>query len=172
MDNKVIHYRTSNQSTVVTLTVSTKRVIHKTRSSRPEVFCKKGVLRNFAKFLRKHLCQSLFFNKVACGPASLKQRQHFVVLDVSGSTPTDAAISVVNLDQPWNSFSISRFVSFKSLITWPVIWYAWYISRFLFWSFIRGGFTSSKRLNKTAKARRRSNLRHGENKPWVLLWDS
>ena len=66
MDNKVIHYRTSNQSTVVTLTVSTKRVIHKTRSSRPEVFCKKGVLRNFAKFLRKHLCQSLFFNKVAC----------------------------------------------------------------------------------------------------------
>ena len=25
----------------------------------------KGVLRNFAKFTRKHLCQSLFFNKVA-----------------------------------------------------------------------------------------------------------
>ena len=34
-------------------------------SSRPEVFCKKGVLRNFAKFIWKHLCQSLFFNKVA-----------------------------------------------------------------------------------------------------------
>ena len=34
------------------------------RSSRPEVFCKKGVLRNFAKFTGKHLCQSLFFNKV------------------------------------------------------------------------------------------------------------
>ena len=30
-----------------------------------EVFCKKGVLRNFAKFTGKHLCQSLFFNKVA-----------------------------------------------------------------------------------------------------------
>ena len=26
---------------------------------------KKGVLRNFAKFSGKHLCQSLFFNKVA-----------------------------------------------------------------------------------------------------------
>ena len=26
---------------------------------------KKGVLRNFAKFTRKQLCQSLFFNKVA-----------------------------------------------------------------------------------------------------------
>ena len=36
-----------------------------TRSSRPEVFCKKGVLRNFAKVTGKHLCQSLFFNKVA-----------------------------------------------------------------------------------------------------------
>ena len=37
----------------------------KTRSSLPEVFCKKDVLRNFAKFTRKHLCQSVFFNKVA-----------------------------------------------------------------------------------------------------------
>ena len=35
------------------------------RSSRPDEFCEKGVLRNFAKFLRKHFCQSLFFNKVA-----------------------------------------------------------------------------------------------------------
>ena len=35
------------------------------RSSRPEVFRKKGVLRNFAKFTGKHLRQSLFFNKVA-----------------------------------------------------------------------------------------------------------
>ena len=34
-------------------------------SSRPEVFCKKGVLRSFAKFRGKHLCQRLFFNKVA-----------------------------------------------------------------------------------------------------------
>ena len=30
-----------------------------------EVFYEKGVLRNFAKFTGKHLCQSLFFNKVA-----------------------------------------------------------------------------------------------------------
>ena len=29
------------------------------------MFCKKGVLRNFTKFTGKHLCQSLFFNKVA-----------------------------------------------------------------------------------------------------------
>ena len=29
------------------------------RGSCPEVLCKKGVLRNFAKFTGKHLCQSL-----------------------------------------------------------------------------------------------------------------
>ena len=30
------------------------------RSSRPEVFCKKAVLKNFAKFTGKHLRQSIF----------------------------------------------------------------------------------------------------------------
>ena len=37
-----------------------------------EVFCKKGVLGNFAKFTGKHMCQSLFFNEVAGSrPATL-----------------------------------------------------------------------------------------------------
>ena len=35
------------------------------RRSRPEMFCKKCALENFAKFTVKHLCQSLFFNKVS-----------------------------------------------------------------------------------------------------------
>ena len=30
-----------------------------------EVFCKKDLLKNFAKFTGKRLCQSLFFHKVA-----------------------------------------------------------------------------------------------------------
>ena len=34
-------------------------------SSRPDVFCEKGVLKNFAKFRGRHLRQSLFFNKIA-----------------------------------------------------------------------------------------------------------
>ena len=37
----------------------------KDKSFRPDVFCKKGVLKNFAKFTGKQLFQSLFFNKVA-----------------------------------------------------------------------------------------------------------
>ena len=34
--------------------------------SRPDMFCKKVVLRNFGKLTGKHLCQSLLFNEVAC----------------------------------------------------------------------------------------------------------
>ena len=37
----------------------------KGRSSHRRCSVRKGVLRNFAKFTGKHLCQSLFFNKVA-----------------------------------------------------------------------------------------------------------
>ena len=36
------------------------------------MFCRKGVLRNFAKFTGKHLCQVLFLNKVT-GVRSLAQ---------------------------------------------------------------------------------------------------
>ena len=49
------------------------------RRSRREVFCKKGVLENFTKFTGKHLCWSLFFNKVAgVRPESIlkKRLQH------------------------------------------------------------------------------------------------
>ena len=41
-------------------------------------YVKRGVLRNFAKFTGKHLCQSLFFNKDGGRPATLlkKRRWH------------------------------------------------------------------------------------------------
>ena len=42
----------------------------------PEVFCKKGALKNFAKFTGKHLCQSLFFDKVhGPKPATLLKKR-------------------------------------------------------------------------------------------------
>ena len=37
----------------------------KYRGSHQKCSVRKGVLRNFTKFTGKHLCQSLFFNKVA-----------------------------------------------------------------------------------------------------------
>ena len=36
----------------------------KNKSSRPEAFCKTGVLKNFEKTTGKHLCRSPFFDKV------------------------------------------------------------------------------------------------------------
>ena len=41
-----------------------KKLVLKGRSSHRRCFVKKGVLRNFAKLTGKHLCQSLFLNKV------------------------------------------------------------------------------------------------------------
>ena len=47
----------------------------KFRSSRPEVFRQTGILKNLSKFTEKHLCQSLFFYKVAgLMPATLLKR--------------------------------------------------------------------------------------------------
>ena len=46
------------------------------RSSRPGVFYKRVVLRNFPKITGKHLFQSLFFNKVAgLKPATLWKKR-------------------------------------------------------------------------------------------------
>ena len=45
----------------------------KNRNSRPEVFCEKGVLSNFTKSIGKHLCQSLFLNKVVVKKETLAQ---------------------------------------------------------------------------------------------------
>ena len=51
-------------------------IIMISQSSYPDVFCKKGVLRNFTKFTGRHLCQSLFFNKAAgLSPATLLKKR-------------------------------------------------------------------------------------------------
>ena len=48
------------------LTITLETFLNKLfRSSCPEVFSKRGVPENFAKFTEKHLCQNLFLNKVA-----------------------------------------------------------------------------------------------------------
>ena len=52
-----------NQKTYFPVLISISTTLF--RSSRSEVFCKKGVPRNFAKFTRKHLYQSPFCNNGA-----------------------------------------------------------------------------------------------------------
>ena len=53
----------SGESEIIALEFGISNI--KCRSSRPEEFCKKVVLKSFAKFTGKHLCQILFFHKVA-----------------------------------------------------------------------------------------------------------
>ena len=78
------------------------------RSSRPEVFCKKDVLKYFVKFTRKHLCLSLFFNTVAAlKPATLLKKRLWHVLSCefcniskntfSYRTPRVAASRILNV---------------------------------------------------------------------------
>ena len=45
------------------------------RIRRPEVFCKKGVLRNLVKFTGKHLCQSLFQIKLQASGLQLIKKE-------------------------------------------------------------------------------------------------
>ena len=46
--------------------------IYKSQRQPPQVFYIKGALKYFAKFTRKHLSQSLLFNKVAAGAWNFK----------------------------------------------------------------------------------------------------
>ena len=66
-------FRTKNRDTRTTsfywvyfylLNVIVLLRLNKYRSNRAEVFRKKGVLRNFAKFIGKHLCQVYFLLKL------------------------------------------------------------------------------------------------------------
>ena len=77
-----------------------------------EVFCSKGVLRNFTKFTGKHLCQRLFFNKVAgLRPAtSLKKRLWHRCFPMN-----------------FVKFSITTF--FKKHIWWLLLKLYWYIGK-------------------------------------------
>ena len=47
------------------------QLVARSFSNRQGVFCKKGVLKKFAKFTGKHLCQSLLFNN----PATLLKKR-------------------------------------------------------------------------------------------------
>ena len=64
------------------------------RSSRLEVCCRKGVLRNFAKFTGKHLCQSLFFNKLVC---ICEKYFYLENSQCTGKTLTESKLSCLNI---------------------------------------------------------------------------
>ena len=60
----------------VPLAEQLKHIVRMFKSSNPEVLFQKSVLKNFAKFIGKHLYQSFFFNKVAgLRPATLLKKR-------------------------------------------------------------------------------------------------
>ena len=82
------------------------------RSGRTEVFCKKGDLKNFAKFTGKHLCQSLFFNKVASlKPASLLKKRLW------------------HRCFPVNFAKFLRTLFFKEHLCWPLLYFYFHFLR-------------------------------------------
>ena len=105
-------------------------IVENIRSSRPEVFCKKDVLRNFAKFTGKHLCQSLFYNKVASLRPAIVHR-----------TPVVAASETFSLSV---SLSLSLYIYIYIYLLFDYLLFKYiYFSRFLIFTF-RNYFTLSK----------------------------
>ena len=69
-------------------------------SSRPEVFCKKDVFRNSAKFTGKNLCQSLFFNK-------LEDVRHFIKKETLVQVFSCEFGEISQIDQIENSVNLN-----------------------------------------------------------------
>ena len=100
-------------------------VLLKYRSSRPEMFCKKGVLRNLTKFTGKQLCQNLFFNNVAgLVPIWKKETQAQVTLWVSCDSRVSFLIeywkSYWNKSILFNSCSENQLTGFSMMTTLPL----------------------------------------------------
>ena len=63
--DKLFHHFSQKLQIQTTILKDFAHQQYESQKQPPEVLRKRGVLRNFAKFTGKHLCQRLFFNKVA-----------------------------------------------------------------------------------------------------------
>ena len=70
------------------------------------------------------------------GTLLLNRFQHFAIHGTDGLIPTEATISTENWNKSLNSSVMLLFIFSRSLRTWSIIWYARYISWFIFWSFV------------------------------------
>ena len=76
------------------------------RSSLHEVFCKNSLLKSFAKFRIKHLCQNLFLNEVA-GPGIFfwilrNFEEHFIYRALPGDCFCLALVEAVVISTIWS----------------------------------------------------------------------
>ena len=103
----VVMMRRKNSCPVTKAKVTLKCMISHAsdlRTSHPEVFCKKSVLRNFAKFTGKHLCQRTW-------PATLLTKNTFLTehlrwlllngLQTGGLKNDDIFLKITSLQYLW-----------------------------------------------------------------------
>ena len=105
------------------------------------MFYKKGVPKNFTKFTGKHLCQSLFFNKVAglkpatllkkrlwhkCFPVNFVNKKPFFTEHLWTTASEPLSFSIVSL-HPTCCLSFSKalseqktFLNYLNLLTYPL----------------------------------------------------
>ena len=107
------------------------------RNSRPKVFCKKGVVKNFAKFTGKHRCWGLFFKRVA---ALLKKRLKYRRFPVNFTIflKHHLALFWCLYCLLWTYFTLCSSVSidnFKHVIA------GWYIKKVEDWLVIKVGIS-------------------------------
>ena len=86
------------------------------RSSHQRCSAKKGVLRNFAKFTGKHLCQSLFFNKGAGGACNFIKKR---LAQVFSSEFCEIAKNTFFTEHVWATASFPHELSFKCCLSVP-----------------------------------------------------
>ena len=92
-----------NNYEIVNMPLSPKYYCDINRSTRPEVFCKKNFLRNFAKFGGKCLCQRLFFKK-----ESLAQVVSCEICEISKNTFSTEHLWWLLLDKQEINFNVNN----------------------------------------------------------------
>ena len=113
------------------LSSNQKELLVRFRSSHRRCSVRKGVFRNFAKFTGKHLCQSLFFNKVAglsllqktSGQLLLKLLiQHLVILGIRNKEASNVA-NIQRYCHIWMKYVLTSIISTSCMI-----WFFCYFS--------------------------------------------
>ena len=128
--------------------------MHSFRSSRPEVFCQKGVLRNFAKFIGKHLCQSLIGVELSIKYLGIKPR-----LD-GGSSALKFLLHVRK----------GVIFFFKNVFPSPPLWFSLQFISFQFKKSNFRDFSAQNLLRKHAKKQHFSQIQAVSMQPkWQLI---
>ena len=116
-------------------------LMNRFRSSRPEVFCKKGVLRDITKLTGRHLRQSLFFSKVA-GQSFLRIWSQITEEIVNGKLHFLCSAVM---------FVFSTFKLTSVQVSQPRFWFGTSLAQILIFMVFKGALSGSRKLYKNGE---------------------